>query len=57
MNKLSAKIKKGSAEIIGFIILIVFIAVIAAPSIKSLGQTVKAGVDSTNTQVTQTIQK
>ncbi|MDP9750344.1 hypothetical protein [Thermoanaerobacter pentosaceus] len=57
MNKLLARIKKGSAEIIGFIILIVFIAVVAAPSIKTLGQTVKAGVDSTNTQVTQTIQQ
>jgi hypothetical protein len=56
MYKMLARIKKGSAEIIGFIILIVFIAVVTAPSIKTLGQTVKAGVDSTNTQVQQAIQ-
>ena len=55
MYKMLARIKKGSAEIIGFIILIVFIAVVAAPSIKTLGQTVKTGVDSTNTQVQQAI--
>ena len=57
MEKLLTRIKKGSAEIIGFIILIVFIAVVAAPSIKTLGLTVKAGVDSTNTQVHETIQE
>ena len=55
MHKILGKMKKGSAEIIGFIILIVFIAVVAAPSIKTLGTTVKAGVDSTNTQVENAI--
>lgn len=49
------KSKKGSAEIVAFAVLLIFIVVAAGPQIKALGATVVNGVTNTNTQVQQTL--
>lgn len=55
LTSLLKKSKKGSAEIVAFAILLIFIVVAAGPQIKALGTTVVNGVSSTNTQVQQTL--
>ncbi|MBE0069866.1 flagellin [Thermoanaerobacterium thermosaccharolyticum] len=55
LTSLLKKSKKGSAEIVAFAILLIFIVVAAGPKIKDLGDTVVNGVSSTNTQVQQTL--
>ncbi|SNX54128.1 flagellin [Thermoanaerobacterium sp. RBIITD] len=55
LTNLLKKSKKGSAEIVAFAVLLIFIVVAAGPEIKKLGQTVVSGVTSTNTQVQQTL--
>ncbi|MBP2070829.1 hypothetical protein [Thermoanaerobacterium butyriciformans] len=55
LTSLLKRSKKGSAEIVAFAILLIFIVVAAGPQIKALGTTVVNGVSSTNTQVQQTL--
>ncbi|MDN5317774.1 MAG: hypothetical protein PWR08_1899 [Thermoanaerobacterium sp.] len=55
LTNILKKSKKGSAEIVAFAVLLIFIVVAAGPQIKQLGQTVVNGVTNTNTQVQQTL--
>ncbi|MBP2070817.1 hypothetical protein [Thermoanaerobacterium butyriciformans] len=55
LTNILKKSKKGSAEIVAFAVLLIFIVVAAGPQIKALGATVVNGVTNTNTQVQQTL--
>ncbi|MBE0069876.1 flagellin [Thermoanaerobacterium thermosaccharolyticum] len=55
LTNLLKKSKKGSAEIVAFAVLLIFIVVAAGPQIKALGATVVNGVTNTNTQVQETL--
>ncbi len=51
-----SKVKnRGSNEIIAFVLLIVFILLLAAPQIKNLGETVKTAVGNLNTSLSTTL--
>ena len=43
--------RKGSAEIIGLVLILIFVILVAAPKIKDLGATMSNGVQDLNTQM------
>jgi hypothetical protein len=47
--------KKGSAQIVGFILVLAFVAGITFASTRAIGNTVSAGVDHTNELVVQVL--
>lgn len=46
---------RGSNEVIAFVLLLVFILLLAAPQIKSLGETVKTAVSNLNSSLSTTL--
>jgi len=51
------KDKRGSAEIIAFAIILIFVILALAPKIKDIGTTIQSGTDTLNQDLSQQLSK
>lgn len=51
------KDKRGDTNTIGWIVLVIFIILVAAPMIERIGQTVSSGAESLNSRLTKTLEE
>lgn len=56
-KNIKSKLNSKGSEFVGFAIILLFVILVAAPHIKTLGKTTSTGIKSLNTELSDTLAK